>query len=151
MSDITIGDEAASAGPIAVHRRWDAIALGVIAISMLPAGLQAAFAPRSFFDDFPLGRSWIAHDGDAYNEHLVRDVGVLFVALILATGWVVIRRLPTRAIATAWLLQGTLHVAHHARHLGGYDTVDTVGLIGSLVLVPLLAVIALWSAPRGRE
>ena len=33
--------------------RW---ALGVIAVLMAPAGLQAAFAPRRFFDDFPIGR-----------------------------------------------------------------------------------------------
>src|SRR4051812_27419002 len=36
--------------------RWSLIA---IALLMAPAGLQAAFAPRSFFDDFPLGRGWI--------------------------------------------------------------------------------------------
>jgi hypothetical protein len=37
-------------------------------------------------------------------------------------------------------------------HLDGYDTVDKIGLIGSLVTVPALAVVALWagwSAPRG--
>ena len=53
-------------------------ALGLIAVFMLPAGIQATFAPRSFFDDFPLGRGWISHTGDAYNEHLVRDVGACF-------------------------------------------------------------------------
>jgi hypothetical protein len=41
-----------------------------------------------------------------------------------------------------------LHVVYHADHLHGYKTVDKVGLIGSLALVPVLALIALlagWS------
>jgi hypothetical protein len=52
--------------------RTDHVALATIAVVMLPTGLQAAFAPRSFFDDFPLGRGWISSGGEAYNEHLVR-------------------------------------------------------------------------------
>jgi hypothetical protein len=120
-------------------------ALGLIALFMLPAGLQAAFAPQSFFDDFPLGRGWISHTGDAYNEHLVRDVGALYLALIVATAWTLWRRHPLRALAAAWLLQGVLHLVYHGGHLDGFDTVDKFGLIGSLVLVPVLAVVALWA------
>ncbi len=60
----------------------------LIALFMLPVGVQAALFPRSFFEDFPLGRGWVAATGGPYNEHLVRDnVGVLFVALIVATAW----------------------------------------------------------------
>lgn len=120
-------------------------ALGLIAVVMLPAGLQAALWPRSFFDDFPLGRGWIAHVGDVYNEHLVRDVGALFLALIVVTGWTVVRRGPVRPVAAAWLVQGVLHLVHHGRHLDGYRTVDKIGLIGSLVMVPALALVALWA------
>jgi uncharacterized membrane protein len=112
---------------------------------MLPAGLQATLAPRSFFDDFPLGRSWIAHHGDAYNEHLVRDVGGLFLALVIVTGWTAWRRAPSRPVAVAWLVQGAFHLAFHAGHLDGYRSVDKVGLIGSLVTVPALALVALWA------
>lgn len=127
------------------RQRVERVALGVIAAIMLPAGLQAAFAPRSFFEDFPLGRGWIAQRGDAYNEHLVRDVGALFLALIVVTAWTAWRRGPSRPVAVAWLVQGTLHVAYHAGHLDRYDTVDKVGLVGSLVIVPLLALVALWA------
>ena len=127
------------------HRRIEQVALGLIAVLMLPAGLQAAFTPRSFFDDFPLGRGWISHQGDLYNEHLVRDVGALFLALIVATLWTVVRRRPARAIAAAWLVQGALHLIYHIGHLDGYDTVDRVGLIGSLLMVPALAIVALWA------
>lgn len=148
MTDEMVASDSAVAGQGDARHRWDRIALGVIAIATLPVGLQAAFTPRSFYNDFPLGRHWIALDGGAYNEHLVRDVGVLFLALILVTGWVVIRRLPTQSVAAAWLLQGTLHVIQHARHLHGYKMVDAFGLVGSLALVPVLAVVAWWSVSR---
>ncbi len=133
------------------RRRVEQVALGLIAVFMLPAGLQAAFAPRSFFDDFPLGRSWIAHQGDAYNEHLVRDVGALFLALVIVTGWTAWRRGPSRPVAMAWLVQGVLHLVFHAGHLDGFDTVDKIGLIGSLVTVPVLALIALWAGWVGHS
>lgn len=121
------------------------MSLGLIAVFMLPAGIEATFAPQSFFDDFPLGRGWISHTGDAYNEHLVRDVGALFLALIIVTVWTVWRRLPARPVAVAWLVFGTLHLTYHAQHVDGYDTVDKIGLIGSLVAVPVLALVALWA------
>ena len=127
------------------HAKVERVALALIAVFMLPAGLQAALAPRSFFDDFPLGRGWIAHQGDAYNEHLVRDVGALFLALVVVTAWTAWRRGPSRAVAVAWLLQGVLHLVFHVSHLDGYDTIDKVGLIGSLVSVPVLALVVLWA------
>ena len=130
MTDEMVASDSAVAGQGDARHRWDRIALGVIAIATLPVGLQAAFTPRSFYNDFPLGRHWIALDGGAYNEHLVRDVGVLFLALILVTGWVVIRRLPTQSVAAAWLLQGTLHVIHHAqRHAGQLQRLATTQFI----------------------
>ena len=127
------------------RQRIELLALGLIAVFMAPAGLQAAFAPRSFFEDFPLGRGWIAHEGDAYNEHLVRDVGALFLALIIVTVWTLLRHRPARPVAVAWLVQGTLHLAYHAGHLDGYETVDKIGLVGSLVSIPALALVALWA------
>ncbi len=130
--------------------RVEYVALGLLAVFMLPAGLQAAFAPRSFFDDFPLGRSWISHQGDAYNEHLVRDVGALFLAMVIVTAWTAWRRGPSRPVAVAWLVQGILHLAFHAGHLEGYDTVDKIGLIGSLVAVPVLALVVLWAGMAER-
>jgi hypothetical protein len=115
---------------------------------MLPAALAAAFTPTSFFDDFPLGRSWIAHRGDRYNEHLVRDVGALLVALIIVTALTLWRHWPTRPVAAGWLAQGTLHLTYHLGHLAGFDAVDKVGLIGSLATVPALALVALWAGWR---
>ncbi len=120
--------------------RW---ALALIAALMLPTALQAAFTPKSWFDDFPFGRGWVAAEGGGYDEHLVRDVGVLFLALILVTAWAVWKRQAVLAVAVAWLLQGVLHLVYHIGHLDGLGTVDKVGLVGSLVSIPVLAAIAL--------
>ena len=130
------------------RQRIGRISLWLIVIFNLPVGLQAALAPRSFFDDFPLGRGWISADGALYNEHLVRDVGVLYVALIIATAWTLLRGGQLRALAVAWLVQGLLHVSFHIRHLHGFSTLEQFALVGSLITVPILASLALW-ANRG--
>ena len=56
--------------------------LWLMAFCSLGVGLQALFTPRSFYDDFPFGRGWVAMDGP-YNEHLVRDVGSLNLAIVV--------------------------------------------------------------------
>jgi len=58
---------------------------------MLPTAIQATFAPESWFEEFPLGRCWGAAEGGVYDEHLVRDVGVLVLAFIVVTAWSVRR------------------------------------------------------------
>lgn len=127
------------------RRSLDHVALAVVAVIMLPAGLQAAFTPTSFFDDFPIGRAWISPAGEAYNEHLVRDVGALFLAMVIITAWTVLRHGPTRPVAVAWLVFGLLHLAFHTRHLDGFGRLDQVGLVASVVIVPVLAAIAIWA------
>lgn len=119
------------------------VCLGAIGLFMLPAGVQGSFAPRSFFDDFPIGRGWIAAEGGSYDEHLVRDVGVLFLALIIVTLWAAWRSEFLVPVAVAWLVQGVGHLAYHSGHLDGVAGVDRVGLVGSLVLIPALAALAL--------
>lgn len=126
------------------RQRTVTVALAAIAIMMMPVGLQAALSPRSFFDDFPMGRGWIAQGG-TYDEHLVRDVGVLFLAMIVVTVWAIWRRGSARPVAAAWLLQGVMHFAYHVGHLDGYDGLDKIGLLGSLVAIPILAGVALWA------
>ena len=122
--------------------RWS---LALIAVFMLPTALQATFAPRAWFDDFPLGRGWIAAEGGTYDEHLVRDVGVLFLALVIVTAWAAWRGEAMRVVAIAWMVQGVLHLAYHIGHLDGLGTADQTALVGSLVTIPVLAAVALWS------
>ena len=117
--------------------------LAAIVIFMLPAGLQAAFLPQSFFDDFPLGRGWIAAEGGVYDEHLVRDVGLLFLSLIIVTAWAAWRGEFVVPVATAWLVQGIGHLVYHVGHLDGIGGADRVGLVGSLIAIPVLALVAI--------
>jgi hypothetical protein len=128
--------------------KWSLIAIAVL---MLPAGLQAAFAPRSFFDDFPLGRGWISAGDAAYDEHLVRDVGALFLALIVVTFWCAWRREAMTAVAVAWLVQGVLHLGYHVGHLDGLGGTDKAALVVSLALVPILALVALFATLSERQ
>lgn len=114
----------------------------LIALFMLPVGIQAALLPRSFFEDFPLGRSWVAGTGGPYNEHLVRDVGVLFLALVVATAWTAWTRSGDRAVAVAWIVQSTGHLAFHAAHLTHLSGGDQAGLLASLIIVVALAIAA---------
>ena len=136
------GDEAAELSS-SVRRRpnWPLV---LIAVFMLPVGIQAALFPRSFFEDFPVGRRWVAMTGGAYNEHLVRDVGVLFVALLVATVWTAWTRTGDRAVAAAWIVQSVGHLAFHAAHLGHLSGGDRAGLLASLVIVVVLAVAAIF-------
>lgn len=122
------------------------VALGAM---FVPTGVQASFFPRSFHDDFPLGRGWIAAAGGQYDEHLVRDVGALFLALAVLSIWSWWRPALCTPVAVAWLIQGIWHLVFHLGDLDGLDGIDRVGLVGSLVAVPVLAIAALW-ADRSR-
>jgi hypothetical protein len=128
--------------------RASRVSIALIGVAMLPAGFHAAFAPRSFYDDFPIGRGWIAAEGGAYDEHFVRDVGFLFLALIIVTLWSAWQGQFVVPVAVAWLVQGLGHLAYHVGHLGELDGLDRVGLLASLAAIPALAAVALVTRPR---
>ena len=73
----------------------------------------------------------------------VLGVGIWMVALIAcgAPTWT--------AVAIAWIVQGVLHLVYHIGHLDNLGSADTVGLVGSLTTIPVLALIALWSSLLG--
>jgi hypothetical protein len=119
----------------------------------LPMALQASAFPRSFYDDFPVGRGWIAASGGAYNEHLVRDVGALFLALAIASLWTARNRALVTPMAVSSLMVGVLHVAFHVRHLDALSGADQVLLTSSLLAVPVLSIAALasvWTSQGSR-
>ena len=62
---------------------WIRAVFAYLALQSALIGVWALMAPRSFYDDFPgAGRAWVAVDGP-YNEHLVRDVGALNLAILV--------------------------------------------------------------------
>jgi hypothetical protein len=128
------------------------VGLVILGVQGLISGVWAQATPRGFYDDFPgFGRHWVSADGP-YNEHLVRDYGALNLALAVlafaAAIWC------TRALvitaAAAWLVYSVPHLLYHALNLGGhhYETGDKVGIIGGLVLVPVIAAVVLFCAPE---
>ena len=128
------------------------VGLVYLAVTGALVGVWAGFAPRAFYDDFPgLGRMWVAVDGP-YNEHLVRDVGWLNLALTVATVWAAVTLTRTLVIAVlmAWLVTSVPHLAYHVANLDGLATADRVGELASLALVPLVAAVLLLVAVRTR-
>lgn len=135
-------------GDVTLLRR---VALVVVAAGSLVVGVWAQAFPRSFYEDFPgAGRVWVAVDGP-YNEHLVRDVGGLnlalaFVALLaLVTGSILV----ARAAGGAALIFGVPHLAYHVTHLDSFDTTDAVGNVVALTIAVLAGLLAL-AAPAER-
>ena len=103
-------------------------------------GLWALFAPRSFYEDFPPGRGGWVSALPAYNEHLLRDVGGLFLAtgvLLLIAAWRLDRPLVGVSLV-AWLLFAVPHTVYHLFNLAPYGTADAVGNVISLGLTVVL-------------
>lgn len=136
-------DRATTTDRTFVWRRVETVALAMIALFMLPVALQAAAGPKSFFSDFPIGRGWIVSEGGLYNEHLIRDVGGLFFALIIVTVWAIWRRDAAKPVAVAWLAQGLFHLGYHLGHLDGYEITDKFAMVVSLAAIPILAALVL--------
>jgi len=129
------------------------VGFGILAVTGLFVGVWAAVAPHSFFSSFPgLGRQWLAGDGP-YNEHLVRDVGELNLALGLVAacaGWWLLRPLSITA-ALAWLVYSVPHLAYHAANLQALAPDDRVPTLVSLSVPIVVAVVVLVLAvPTGR-
>lgn len=127
------------------------VCLVIVGLFFLPTGLEATFLPRTFYNDFPLDRGWVAHTGGAYNEHLVRDVGALFLAMVLLSFWAWWRPSLCLPVAVAWTFLGTLHLLFHAQHLERLGTIDKVAQIGSLTLALVLAIVATVASARAPQ
>jgi fructose-specific phosphotransferase system IIC component len=124
---------------------WTRIGLAYLAAGFALVGFWAAFAPRSFYTDFPgAGRHWISPDGP-YNQHLIRDVGELNLALmVVVVAAAVSLSVPlVRAALVATLVNGVLHVGYHVGHVDMFSSSDQGAIIGSLVLAPLVALVLL--------
>lgn len=126
------------------------IALALLAVVGLQVGLWAAFAPQSFYDDFPgAGRVWVSVDGP-YNQHLIRDVGALNLALavVAIVAFVTLSRTAVLAAGGAWLAYGLPHLVYHLRHLDPLEGADQVAVPVSLFLSVVLGALVLWTGWR---
>lgn len=124
------------------YRHWQRIALGYLALIAVQIGVWAQFAPRSFYDDFPgVGRAWVSVDGP-YNEHLVRDVGGLYLALaaLVIAAIVTLSRPLVVTAAIAVLVSGVPHLVYHLFNTDGLSTGDVVASLGGLALLTAIPI-----------
>ena len=122
------------------------VLLAVLGVSGATVGAWAAFAPRGFYDKFPgLGQIWVSVDGP-YNEHLVRDVGALNLALAVISICALVSLARSTIVATglAWLAYGVPHFVYHARHLGPFDGTQAVAVLSSVASTSVVALLILW-------
>ena len=121
-------------------KQW---AIGLLAISAAVVGVWAAAFPLSLYTDVPApGRRWVSSLGP-YNEHLVRDVGGLYLALLVLSVWAWRRPTPSslRVAGGAWLIFGAEHFLWHVLHLDGLSAIDKAGNVVALGGVLVLAVL----------
>ncbi|HSO95330.1 MAG TPA: hypothetical protein VLV81_04755 [Acidimicrobiia bacterium] len=126
------------------------LALGYLAVTGLFVGAWAAIAPRSFFSDFPgLGHMWTAADG-RYNEHLVRDVGDLNLALVVVTVAACIWFTRSMAVtaALAWIVYSVPHLVYHLFNLGAVTADDRPAEVVTLAVPVVLAAFIIAIAAR---
>lgn len=125
-------------------------ALIVLLVAALSIGLTATIVPRTFYDDFPFLASWVELL-PPYNEHLVTDVGGLYLGFSVMFAWAAwtLDRTLVQAVSVAWLLSAGIHLLFHAGHLDNFSTADAVAEIASLALLLVPPPLAVWgTAPR---
>jgi hypothetical protein len=127
--------------------RRPALARGALALLCgycLFLGAVAAFAPHTFFVDFPFLAHWVERL-PPYNEHLVTDVGGAYLGFAVVLGlaaWRVERNLVVAACA-GFLTVCLLHLLFHATHLEGFsglEGAEELAALASLVIPPCLAI-----------
>src|SRR3954469_20348285 len=126
-------------------------ALGFLFVSALGIGLTAAVLPQTFYDDFPFAAHWVELL-PPYNEHLVTDVGGLYLGFAVLFAWAAwtLERALVRAVCVAWMLTATLHLVFHSGHLAGFGSADAIAEIGTLALLLVPPPIAIWGAAKGQ-
>lgn len=121
-------------------------ALALLFVAALSIGLPATAFPRHFYDDFPFLTHWVELL-PPFNEHLVTDVGGLYLGFAVLFGWAAwnFERALVRPLCIAWLVTASIHLIFHAGHLEGFGTADAIAEIASLALLLVPAAVALWA------
>jgi hypothetical protein len=123
------------------------ICLGVLALSALSIGLPASFSPETFYTDYPFYTALVKLL-PPYNEHLITDVGGLYLGFALMLIWATVK--PSKQLVVplcwGWIVAQALHFAFHIGHLTGFTTSQAVGQtigLGLYVLIALIPVVML--------
>lgn len=152
------GEPGSGAPADGARRRSDAVGhaglvrAGLVALAVVPAviGVWALAAPRGFYDAFPgTNTGWVSALGP-YDEHLVRDVGALNLALALLLLIAAARM--TRSLVEAALVVAAVaalpHAIFHLTERGRLPLADAIVSDAGLVLVVVLPLALLWAVRR---
>jgi hypothetical protein len=132
-----------------VRHRLVRLGLAYLTVGAALVGVWALGAPRSFFDEFP-GGPFAAWAGalPPYNEHLVRDVGALYLGFAVLFAWATWRPVAALIVPVcfAWVVVQLPHVGFHLAHSDALSTGDAVAqaisLAGFVVVATAVAVAA---------
>jgi hypothetical protein len=130
---------------ITIHAREIRGGLIALGAPLIVIGAWALFAPHAFYDNFPTSAShWVAGLGP-YDEHLVRDVGSLLMAIGVLQVWAAARLslLLVRVALVVGLVYGIPHLIFHASETGSMSTGDNVVNITMLALAVIAALVLL--------
>jgi hypothetical protein len=127
--------------------RWILGALGAV---QFVNGLWALLAPRSFYGEFPFGRGWVELL-PPYSEHLVRDVGGLYLmtAVVLIGAAIAATRATVMLACVSWLTFALAHAVYHAFHLEPFGVGDAIANAIVLAVAVLLPAWVLVGVARG--
>jgi len=126
--------------------------LGVLTLVQAVIGCWALLAPAAFYAGFPAaGHAWVAML-PPYNEHLVRDVGALSlaVAVLLAAAWLTADRRLVPVAVVVYSVYALPHTAFHGLHLEGFSRFDAVSQMAGFGFQLLLVAGVLWAWWRDR-
>jgi hypothetical protein len=129
---------------------WLRAGLFVLGAINIGTGFWASVDPESWWDSFPgFGHSWVSAFGP-FNEHLVRDVGGLFLAfgvLFVLASFFLDKRFAGSALV-AWLFFAIQHLVFHLRERGSLSSSDNLLSIEGLAFEVALPVFLLLMLPR---
>lgn len=135
------------------QRRWLRGGLAVLAATPAFVGIWATVSPRGFYSGFPGGgHHWVSAVGP-YDEHLVRDVGALYLGSLVLLGltFVWLERRLVQAALISYAVAAIPHLVYHATALDNFSTGDAVAELAALALNVVLPLALLVMARRPVE
>ncbi len=122
-------------------------ALLAVVVYCLFIGLSAYVVPHTFFTDFPFLAHWVERL-PPYNEHLVSDVGGLYLGFAVVLGvaaWRLERGLIVAACA-GFLTVTALHLLFHITHMENIDALEGAEELAALASLAIPPCVALWAS-----
>jgi hypothetical protein len=137
------------------ERRRLRAGLAVVAVTPALVGVWATLTPHGFYRDFPgIRTGWVSAVGP-YDEHLVRDVGALYLGslVLLVLAWLWLDRRLVQAALASCAVAALPHLIYHLTALDKFSPGDAVAEIAGLavnVVLPVVLLVAMrgWGRVR---